>query len=653
MNEINNLSSSSKVNQKVDKNLINAPQKYSVNPNAVDKTPKTDTVQISDKKDNTAKKVGIYGAIAAVAVTAIGLLLHKKLSKNGQKIVQEVAENATKKSESKVTQEVVQNVAKESESKVAQEVVQNIPKEAEGKVTQETIQNVAKETETKISQETVENTAKETTEKPIKETPEAWKARFEAERQARLMDACLTPELKTIKSKATAIEQQEFTLNGAKKQFEVWKGTQGGSNSGCFVQSKDSPYRVYYAKFGGNQSTSEKIAATLYDRAGINVPKLQEFQLSDGRTGILSEYIPNLRAINQPNPAVNEGFGMDALLANWDAVCSGNTMTDGSKVFKIDVGGALDYRARGGKKDFGAVVEELTTLLDPNINPQSARIYSTMTREDLIKSLEKVTNLDVYVSGSQYNTILRERKDYIADILEEVKATPQEDKSMLEYLKSMKQALVTKAQKAATERQLKFEKELDFSQSYVKEHMADLDKIFINEEGKFRHNYGSHSYQFISLDDLVQPYKGEVNTFYHGTNSAAKEQIMQHGFNQRIAPTHGYLDGVGGTYFALNPLSLEGYGSDVVTATFNGKIAEVNTNILNNIKQGHSFKIYNLLKSQGIATEADYSEAIAREYLKQKILSKGYQGIIGSGHSWQAGCQYFAALDPSLINIVK
>jgi len=123
----------------------------------------------------------------------------------------------------------------------------------------------------------------------------------------------------------------------------------------------------------------------------------------------------------------------------------------------------------GEDKNFTRIVDELTTMLDYNINPQSAKLYSTMTREDLIKSLEKIANLDNeelykvientftdnYFSKkgiidnsinklNWFYDILNDRKNYLSSALELIKKTPQQnDENLLKYLEKIKEKLLT------------------------------------------------------------------------------------------------------------------------------------------------------------------------------------------------------------------
>lgn len=201
-------------------------------------------------------------------------------------------------------------------------------------------------------------------------------------------------------------------------------------------------------------------------------------------------------------------------------------------------------------------------------------------------------------------------------------------------------------------KQAEFEKVMDFSKKYVDEHMKELDDLLLDANGRIFESsvVKSKSYSF---DELIKPYEGKVDYLYHATTPESKASILKNGFNQRIAPKHGFLDGVGGTYFST--MKDPDYGSSVIKAKFKGKIAEVDTNLLDNIKCGNNIAVTRHLEKSGMSFKeaSDYCEAVLREYLKQKIFNKGFQGIIGKGYSYTAGCRYFSALDPKLIQIIE
>ncbi|MDO5436575.1 MAG: ADP-ribosyltransferase [bacterium] len=237
----------------------------------------------------------------------------------------------------------------------------------------------------------------------------------------------------------------EFTIDGKKVQFEIFKGTKSGSNSGSYVLNKETG-ELFYAKFGGSQSKTEALASKIYKMAGIDVPEVQTFTSYDGTQGLLSKFIPDLTPVSGADSGLNKGFAMDALLANWDAVCSDNAVTNGKDIVRIDVGGTFDFRAQGGKKSYTSMVDEITTLIDPKYNAKSASMFSTMTRDDLIASLKRVADIDddaltalLEKEGmTQYKDVLLKRKEFLTDLLGHVEESSDTGMDMLSYLTKMK-----------------------------------------------------------------------------------------------------------------------------------------------------------------------------------------------------------------------
>lgn len=272
---------------------------------------------------------------------------------------------------------------------------------------------------------------------------------------AKNSDPVISKKIDELRKKATSITTETFTINGKQVQFEILNGTQGGSNKGYYVINKESG-ELFYAKFGGAQGKTELLATKLYEMAGLDVPEMNSFKAADGTNGTLSKYIPELSKVTQVTAKANEGFGMDVLLANWDVVGLANDnmlKTPDGKIIRLDAGGTFDYRAQGANKPYTSIPTEITTLLDPHINAKSAEIFSQMTREDMIKSLNKavslkdsaITQLLDDMGLTQYKEALLKRKKFLKSMLEEIKATPQGKKSMLDYMTDIKHAAFDKA----------------------------------------------------------------------------------------------------------------------------------------------------------------------------------------------------------------
>lgn len=256
-----------------------------------------------------------------------------------------------------------------------------------------------------------------------------------------------------LRKTASMITFENFkTLDGKDTVFEVFKGTQGGSNEGYYVRNTETG-ELFYAKVGNEQSKAEVLASKLYQLAGVNAPELQLYESASGKTGLLSKFIPNLTPVSSPKSGLSDGFGMDILLANWDAVCSNNAVTDGTNIYRIDLGGTFDYRAQGFKKPFTGIVDEITTLINPNVNYTSANLFSAMTRTDMIDSIKKVTAISdadiikvLEAEGMEgYKDVILQRKAFLTEFVKTAEATPQKNnQTLLQYNEAIKNSVLEK-----------------------------------------------------------------------------------------------------------------------------------------------------------------------------------------------------------------
>ena len=191
--------------------------------------------------------------------------------------------------------------------------------------------------------------------------------------------------------------------------------------------------------------------------------------------------------------------------------------------------------------------------------------------------------------------------------------------------------------------------------NYADENMEELDKLFLDKNGNLiGKSLGSKSRK-CDFKDLFRPYDEELGTIYHGTTPEAKEKILTEGFRQDVPISYGQ-DGVGGTYFALDLKDAQDYGSgSVVKAKFKGKVALLDTTLVEYILKPYLKQKTNNLKIIENAPFPDsmtIEDSIVLRYLQNKLKQMGYDGIVNI-HSFAAGHQYFSALDPSLIQIIK
>jgi len=141
------------------------------------------------------------------------------------------------------------------------------------------------------------------------------------------------------------------------------------------------------------------LAAKLYQAAGVAVPDVKLVTVQD-KLGIASGMIDGLQKLPSDAREIKgamEGFAVDAWLANWDVVglLRDNLLADPhGQAVRIDVGGALLYRAQGEPKGpaFGYTVGELDTLTD-GTNPQASELFGNITHAELATGIRKVRSV--------------------------------------------------------------------------------------------------------------------------------------------------------------------------------------------------------------------------------------------------------------------
>lgn len=261
-----------------------------------------------------------------------------------------------------------------------------------------------------------------------KEPTAAQKAAFDSLSQAE-KDAFMAKVEKAMPTQPKN-EFSDINMNDLEKV-----GGQSGSNEGGLYRNKKTGEK-FYIKFPDTEANArnEVLAGKLYQQAGVeNVSKTHLIKLDNGKVGIASEYIESLKIdkaalLKGEVTGVNEGFAADAWLANWDVagLSYDNLLVKDGIAYRIDAGGALEFRAMAGSGRkgalFGDTVGELKTLLDPKINPQSAEVFKHLTKDQIvegIKKINKITDAELYDSIKLYGSGTAEEK---AALFEKMKA---------------------------------------------------------------------------------------------------------------------------------------------------------------------------------------------------------------------------------------
>ena len=224
--------------------------------------------------------------------------------------------------------------------------------------------------------------------------------------------------------------------------MDGWKqvGPQLGSNKGGFYEDPDG--NRYYVKEPKSDlhAENEMLASALYRALGINSAEIYIGSGPDKKKKTLSPDIKDSKQDFSEKLSdkdylakVQEGFAVDAWLANWDVagLTFDNVMSDGEgNPVRVDPGGALLFRAQGAPKGnyFGNEATELDTLRDKKMNPQSAKVFGSMTEEQQKASAEKLLNIshdDIdslvdsiitdQAKGQELKDKLKARRQYILD----------------------------------------------------------------------------------------------------------------------------------------------------------------------------------------------------------------------------------------------
>ncbi|KPZ14710.1 Type III effector hopAG1 [Pseudomonas syringae pv. viburni] len=184
-------------------------------------------------------------------------------------------------------------------------------------------------------------------------------------------------------------------------ETDKWNQLSGakGSNPGGLFQAPDGVKWYVKTNPSTNRLRNEVLASKLYRAAGIDVPEIK-LASRQGKPALISKLIggnhKDIKTI-EGSGQLRCGFAVDAWLANWDVI--GQTgdniiFNDRNKPVRIDLGGALLFRAQGGHKgnQFGNTPLELVTMLSLKENT-SSHAFRNIERNDIrmgIAAIERI-----------------------------------------------------------------------------------------------------------------------------------------------------------------------------------------------------------------------------------------------------------------------
>lgn len=209
-------------------------------------------------------------------------------------------------------------------------------------------------------------------------------------------------------------------------------GAQGSNDGGTY---EDANGDQIYAKVAQSElhADNEVLAAALYEVLGVDTAKLRKGILADGTQVVFSPMIPDSKKDLSKKlddeaylSKIQEGFAVDAWLANWDVAGTGfdNIVSNANgEPVRVDSGGALLFRAQGEPKGsaFGKDVVELDTLVNGK-NKYSAAVFGNMSEEDKAKSAELLQKLSEPQIDKLVNGIMSSDSKKAAQLADTLKA---------------------------------------------------------------------------------------------------------------------------------------------------------------------------------------------------------------------------------------
>lgn len=218
------------------------------------------------------------------------------------------------------------------------------------------------------------------------------------------------------------VEDTSKTRPTRLSEFTGGSSLGGSSDAKLFTGPDGSKWVVKTARLKdgvrvNGQLEQEKLADDLYNLVGIKASDSYLFK-EGGVTYKVASFLPdtkNLNALsffktNEAHLKLQKGFVMDALLGNWDVIGASQDnimVNEAGEVFRIDNGGALEYRAKGRlkeKSDFGPEIKEIVSFRDSSKNPVAAKVYEGITDLEIRKQAKEIL--------SKKDAIIRKALDF-------------------------------------------------------------------------------------------------------------------------------------------------------------------------------------------------------------------------------------------------
>jgi len=242
-----------------------------------------------------------------------------------------------------------------------------------------------------------------------------------------LVDKARPSAVTWLSDEIHAVEDPKNTFKG-----DIWgmpeltplERPAGGSQGGRWFVDKQG--RAYFGKtYDGDLSRmiNEHLVNRIYYAMGVPVAHsiLSQYQ---GKPILLSQEVLNAQLANRKNMLetdVLDHFVIDAWLANWDVVgmSYGNVLNIQGTAVRIDMGGAMFYRAQGELKDFSTSVPELQSLRDPRY--AAGTFFSKLTAPEIAGQIRSFA--DRYASSRNSIRQSIDESGFNFEVREKIKMT--------------------------------------------------------------------------------------------------------------------------------------------------------------------------------------------------------------------------------------
>lgn len=198
--------------------------------------------------------------------------------------------------------------------------------------------------------------------------------------------------------------------------------TLGGSTGAKLY--KDDDGNEFVVKKGNSAAhiKEEYAADKLYQAMGIKVPESTMLDENGVPTKVAKfvegKQLGQLKGTERAAAieSIKNNFAADALLANWDVAGSGmdNILVDADgNAIRIDNGGSMRFRAKGGAKEFGGAVKELESM---RTSANAGKVFGSLTDEQVagqIYALDTKRESILNAAPEDLRPTLEARLDYM------------------------------------------------------------------------------------------------------------------------------------------------------------------------------------------------------------------------------------------------